>query len=100
MGGSASLRLTTTSTSSVEVKLFPTTMHSIVVYFVRHGQTAHNAQRIIQGQLDTDLDDVGRAQAQIVANGLSDVPFTHAFTSDARRAADAGNFRALSISSN
>ncbi|HMC69908.1 MAG TPA: histidine phosphatase family protein, partial [Mycobacteriales bacterium] len=30
---------------------------------VRHGRTGHNAARVIQGQLDVELDEVGRAQA-------------------------------------
>lgn len=37
------------------------------VYFVRHGQTDWNAEGRLQGQVDTDLNDTGRAQAS--ANG-------------------------------
>ena len=36
-------------------------------YFVRHGQTGWNAELRLQGQADTDITDVGRAQA--VRNG-------------------------------
>jgi probable phosphoglycerate mutase len=33
------------------------------IIIVRHGQTAHNKNRIMQGHLDTDLDETGRLQA-------------------------------------
>lgn len=36
---------------------------AFTVYFVRHGQTAWNAEGRLQGQADTDLNDFGRAQA-------------------------------------
>lgn len=36
---------------------------SRTVYFVRHGQTDWNAEGRLQGQTDTDLNEVGRAQA-------------------------------------
>ena len=35
----------------------------ITIYFVRHGQTTWNAARRIQGQLESDLSDLGRSQA-------------------------------------
>lgn len=34
-----------------------------VIYFVRHGQTDWNAEGRLQGQADTDLNELGRAQA-------------------------------------
>lgn len=34
-----------------------------LTYFIRHGQTDWNATMRLQGQADTDLNDVGRAQA-------------------------------------
>lgn len=33
------------------------------IHIVRHGQTSWNVERRIQGQLDSELDDTGRAQA-------------------------------------
>lgn len=36
---------------------------SLLVYFVRHGQTDWNAESRLQGQADTDLNALGRAQA-------------------------------------
>lgn len=43
-------------------------MPDAIVYLVRHGQTAWNAEARLQGQADTDLNDTGRAQAR--RNGL------------------------------
>lgn len=63
-------------------------MRNVYVYILRHGETNENAQRIIQGQLNTQLNDRGREQARVVGRALQDVPFTHAFTSDLSRAAD------------
>ncbi|KAJ7572587.1 phosphoglycerate mutase-like protein [Mycena floridula] len=58
------------------------------VYFVRHGETAANRAGIIQGHLDTELNDEGREQAQLVAAALKDVQFDIAYTSDLQRAVD------------
>lgn len=38
---------------------------------LRHGRTAYNHARRIQGQLDVDLDDVGQAQAAAVAPAMA-----------------------------
>ena len=38
---------------------------------LRHGRTTYNHARRIQGQLDVDLDDVGRAQAAAVAPAMA-----------------------------
>lgn len=56
------------------------------VYFVRHGETQSNRDGIIQGQLDTELNEEGREQAVLVANALGGIPFDYAFTSDLKRA--------------
>lgn len=42
------------------------------VLLLRHGRTAHNNDGRWQGQLDTQLDDVGRAQAAAVAEVLAE----------------------------
>lgn len=36
---------------------------SLLVYFIRHGQTDWNAENRLQGQADTDLNALGRVQA-------------------------------------
>jgi broad specificity phosphatase PhoE len=40
------------------------------IYFIRHGETDWNKQGLIQGSIDTDLNEHGRAQAQSVAQAL------------------------------
>ena len=62
-------------------------MTTTVVYVVRHGETDANRQEIIQGHLDTHLNEAGLAQAELVASALKDVAFDIAFTSDLSRAA-------------
>ncbi|KAJ2927586.1 hypothetical protein H1R20_g9511, partial [Candolleomyces eurysporus] len=56
------------------------------VYIVRHGETAANKDGVIQGQLDTQLNEEGIRQAGLLAERLKDVPFRLAFTSDLQRA--------------
>ncbi|KDN37038.1 hypothetical protein RSAG8_10391, partial [Rhizoctonia solani AG-8 WAC10335] len=60
----------------------------LLVYIVRHGETNENRLGIIQGQMDTQLNDAGRAQAKITGNFLKDVNFVKAYSSDSSRAAD------------
>lgn len=62
----------------------------------RHGRTASNAEGRFQGQLDTALDDVGRAQARVAAAVLAELAPARLVTSDLSRAADtAGELAAL-----
>lgn len=57
----------------------------------RHGRTAYNHTNRWQGQLDADLDEVGREQAaraaEVLAKQVAGVP-VHLVASDLRRAAD------------
>ncbi len=47
-----------------------------IIYFVRHGETDWNAERRLQGQRDTDLNDTGRGQAarngQVLSERIGD----------------------------
>jgi broad specificity phosphatase PhoE len=54
----------------------------------RHGQTHHNASGIWQGQLDTELSDLGRAQARAAAAALASYEPAIIVSSDLSRAAD------------
>ncbi|QBJ95037.1 histidine phosphatase family protein [Rhodococcus sp. ABRD24] len=55
---------------------------------LRHGQTDYNAGNRMQGQLDTDLSDLGREQAKVAAQALAEHrPFV-IVSSDLRRAFD------------
>jgi len=55
------------------------------VHIVRHGETNENLQRIIQGQLDTILNENGIIQAKTVAVALNSTPFDVALSSDLKR---------------
>jgi glucosyl-3-phosphoglycerate phosphatase len=57
------------------------------VVLLRHGRTAHNADGVIQGQLDIPLDDAGRRQAQAVAAVLAGSTPAVLLSSDLARAA-------------
>lgn len=54
----------------------------------RHGQTAWNLERRVQGQTDTELDDTGREQAQAAASRLASLKPERILSSDLRRARD------------
>ncbi|KAF8891243.1 phosphoglycerate mutase-like protein [Infundibulicybe gibba] len=58
------------------------------IYIVRHGETDANRMGIIQGQMDTALNENGRKQATLVAEALKSIPFDRAYASDLSRAAD------------
>lgn len=55
---------------------------------LRHGQTEYNLGSRMQGQLDTDLSDLGRAQAVAAAEVLGKVQPLRIVSSDLRRAFD------------
>ena len=46
---------------------------SALIYVVRHGQTDWNAEHRLQGQADTDLNDLGRRQASENGRKLADL---------------------------
>ncbi|SPO27433.1 uncharacterized protein UTRI_10550 [Ustilago trichophora] len=59
------------------------------VLIVRHGETRENVERIIQGQLDTDLNTRGRLQAEITGRYLSSTTrIDRIIASPLKRAAD------------
>lgn len=58
------------------------------VLIVRHGETRENVERIIQGQLDTDLNDRGRQQADVTGRYLSTTKIDRIIASPLKRAAD------------
>lgn len=60
-------------------------MRRLIVW--RHGETAHNASGIWQGQLDTDLSERGEQQARQAAAALAGLAPTRIASSDLRRAA-------------
>ncbi|KAI3452049.1 hypothetical protein Pfo_008714 [Paulownia fortunei] len=67
------------------------------IIVIRHGETEWNTDRRIQGQLDVDLNDVGRQQAFAVAKRLSKEPKISAvYSSDLKRAFDTAEIIAKS----
>lgn len=54
----------------------------------RHGRTAWNAEGRFQGQLDVELDEEGRAQAERAGRLLASLAPTMLVSSDLRRAVD------------
>ncbi len=55
---------------------------------IRHGETAWNRERRMQGQTNTSLSDLGRAQAAAVGQRLARHPFEALYSSDLQRAWD------------
>jgi len=56
------------------------------IYLVRHGETAWNAEKRIQGQIDIGLDPAGVLQAEAAARWLSGRPVAALYSSDLQRA--------------
>jgi probable phosphoglycerate mutase len=63
-------------------------MTSTRILAIRHGETAWNVDTRIQGQLDIDLNDTGRWQAQRVGHALAEEPIAAVYSSDLKRAFD------------
>ena len=58
----------------------------MIVYLLRHGETNWNIEQRMQGCTDIPLNDTGRRQAEISAEGLSKIPFSLCITSHLSRA--------------
>lgn len=57
-----------------------------MIYFVRHGQTDYNLNKLRTGQRDIPLNDMGIAQAKNTAEKLKDIKFDKCFCSTLIRA--------------
>ncbi|WP_407427107.1 histidine phosphatase family protein [Arcticibacter sp.] len=56
------------------------------IYIIRHGQTDLNFRGVVQGKgMDTDLNDLGRRQAEAFYQYYKNIPFDHIYTSTLRR---------------
>ncbi|HVE73876.1 MAG TPA: histidine phosphatase family protein [Mycobacteriales bacterium] len=67
------------------------------IVLLRHGRTADNHRGVMQGQLDTPLDEVGRAQAVAVATALAAAEPSQLVSSDLARARDTATALAGSL---
>jgi len=56
------------------------------LYLVRHGETHYNLEGRIQGQLDSDLTELGTRQAEAIARRLASESFAAIYSSDLGRA--------------
>jgi probable phosphoglycerate mutase len=57
------------------------------ILLIRHGETAWNAERRIQGQLDVPLSPLGETQARLLGGRLKSIRPDAAYTSDSARSA-------------
>ncbi|MFZ5437746.1 MAG: histidine phosphatase family protein [Patescibacteria group bacterium] len=64
----------------------PAMLKPTTFYIIRHGETPYNAQKLIQGHIDIELNDNGIQQAKKLSKKLKDVKFDNVFASDLKRA--------------
>ncbi|WP_461147259.1 histidine phosphatase family protein [Spirosoma pulveris] len=56
------------------------------IYLIRHGETDYNRRGVVQGSgVDSDLNDMGRAQAQAFFHAYQHVPFNKIYISGLKR---------------
>lgn len=60
----------------------------MILYLIRHGETAWNTLGKLQGKTDIPLNEHGICLAEKTGKGLFDVPFDMAFTSPLKRAVE------------
>ncbi len=58
------------------------------LFLVRHGETVDNANKIMQGQTQGQLNDEGVRQAEQLRNQLAATPIDMVVSSDLKRAVD------------
>lgn len=61
-------------------------MFDMTVYVVRHGETRYNKARLLQGEVDIELNEYGRELARLTAEGLKEIPFDRVYSSPLCRA--------------
>ena len=62
-------------------------METKEIYLIRHGETDYNRSGIVQGSgVDTDLNELGRRQAQAFFEAYRHIPFQKVYTSALKRA--------------
>lgn len=56
------------------------------IYLVRHGETPWNRKRRFQGQIDIQMNSVGRHAVELTRRAMQDIAFDHVFASPLARA--------------
>ena len=59
-----------------------------MIYLARHGETEDNARRVVQGSIDTPLNERGREQAQDLVEQVAGLGIAAIWTSQLARAAE------------
>ena len=59
-----------------------------MIYLARHGETDDNARRVVQGWIDTPLNERGREQARELVTAVKDLGIAAIWTSHLARAAE------------
>ena len=59
-----------------------------ILYLTRHGETVDNANKIMQGQVQGQLNEIGVKQAEELRDRLASTPFEAFVASDLKRAID------------
>ena len=55
------------------------------MYKISSGETASNKAGVLQGQVDTPLNETGIQQAKLAGDALKSVKFDYVYTSDLKR---------------
>ena len=56
------------------------------IYLIRHGETDFNRQGVVQGSgVDSDLNELGQAQAEAFFQAYQHIPFDKVYTSALKR---------------
>ncbi|MCM3738004.1 phosphoglycerate mutase family protein [Bacillus cytotoxicus] len=63
----------------------------VTLYITRHGKTMLNASERVQGWADSPLVEIGVEVAKNLGNGLKDIQFVNAYSSDSGRAIETAN---------
>lgn len=58
------------------------------IIFIRHGESEANAQKVLQGHMDSPLSEIGRSQAKALAPRIQIRRFDYIYSSDLSRAAE------------
>jgi len=67
------------------------------IFFMRHGETDYNKKMIMQGALDTELNDIGKSQAKIASEEVSKLNIDIIICSPQKRALETAKIIAKKI---